>query len=42
MGTAGLKELLSHGDRFDVTVLVRDTKQNRRKLAPMGDKIRIV
>ena len=42
MGTAGLKELLSHGDRLDVTVLVRDTKQNRRKLAPMGDKIRIV
>ncbi|MBR2858588.1 MAG: SDR family oxidoreductase, partial [Alistipes sp.] len=28
MGTATLNELLSRGDKFDITVLVRDTKRN--------------
>lgn len=42
MGTAGLKELLAHDELFDVTVLVLDTKINRRKMAAYHDKIRIV
>ena len=42
MGSATLSELLSRGDKFDVTVLVRDTKRNRQKMAKYGDKIRVV
>ena len=42
MGSATLNELLSRGDKFDITVLVRDTKCNRQKMAKYGDKIRIV
>ena len=42
MGSATLDELLSRGDKFDVTVLVRDSKNNRRKMAKYGDKIRVV
>lgn len=30
MGRAGLQELLSRGDRFDVVVLSRDSKKNRK------------
>ena len=42
MGSAGLKELLAKGDQFEVTVLVRDTKANRKKMAQYGDRIRVV
>ena len=42
MGSATLNELLSRGDKFDIAVLVRDTKRNRQKMAKYGDKIRIV
>ena len=42
MGSAGLAELVAKSDKFDVTVLVRDSKRNRQKLAKYGDKIRIV
>ena len=42
MGTAGLKEMLARADKFDVTVLVRDTKKNRKKMARYGDAVRVV
>ncbi len=42
MGSAGLKELLAKGDQFEVTVLVRDTKLNRKKMAQYGDRVRVV
>ena len=41
MGGATLDELLSRGDKFDVAVLVRDTKRNRQKMAKYGDKISV-
>jgi len=42
MGLAGLAELFARRDKFDITVLVRDTKRNRQKMAKYGDEIRIV
>ena len=42
MGSATLAELVMRSDKFDVTVLARNSKRNRKKLAPYGDKIRIV
>ena len=42
MGSAGLAELFAKRDKFDITVLVRDTKLNRRKMAKYGDAIRVV
>ena len=42
MGTAGLNELFARRDRFDITVLVRDSKVNRKKMARFGDAIRVV
>ena len=42
MGGATLNELLSRGDKFDVTVLVRDSKRNRQLMAKYGDKVRVV
>lgn len=42
MGSAGLAELFARRDEFDITVLVRDTKRNRRKMAKYSDAIRIV
>ena len=42
MGSAGLAELFAKRDKFDITVLVRDTKCNRRKMAKYGDEIRVV
>ena len=42
MGTATLAELLARGDKFDVVVLARDSKINRKKLARYGDKISVV
>lgn len=34
MGSATLRELAKRLDRFDITLLARDSKANRRKLAP--------
>lgn len=42
MGNAGLEELLAQHDKFDITVLVRDTKRNRRKMAKYQNRVRIV
>ena len=42
MGTATLNELLSRCDKFDIAVLVRDTKRNRQKMERYGDKIRVI
>ena len=42
MGSAGLAELFAKRDKFDITVLVRDTKCNRRKMTKYDDEIRIV
>jgi nucleoside-diphosphate-sugar epimerase len=42
MGSAGLAELFARRDKFDITVLVRDTKLNRKKMAKYGDAIRVV
>lgn len=42
MGTATLNELLSRCDKFDITVLVRDTKRNRQKMGRYGDRIRVI
>lgn len=38
MGMAGLKELTGHFDNYSVTVLARDSKSNRKKLRPYGEK----
>lgn len=38
MGSHGLRELTAPGRRYDVTVLARDSKKNRRKLAPYEKK----
>ncbi|HOH71936.1 MAG TPA: NAD(P)H-binding protein, partial [Paludibacteraceae bacterium] len=42
MGWAGLQELLQRTDRFNITVLARPSKINKKKLAPFADKIRVV
>ena len=42
MGWATLQEFLPRLNRFDITVLVRDSAKNRKLLAPIQDKIRIV
>ena len=42
MGSVGLAELFAKRDKFDITVLVRDTKLNRRKMAKYGDAICVV
>lgn len=41
MGSAGLAELYARRDQYQITVFVRDTKVNRKKLAPYAD-IRVV
>lgn len=41
MGSAGLAELYARKDRYQITVLVRDTKSNRKKLAAYTD-VRVV
>lgn len=38
MGSHGLKELTAIPDRYEVTVLARDSKKNRKKLAPYINK----
>ncbi|MFI3297933.1 MAG: NAD(P)-dependent oxidoreductase, partial [bacterium] len=42
MGWAILQELIARKDRFNITILAREGRQNRRKLAPLKDKITIV
>ena len=42
MGTAGLNELVARRDRYNVTVLVRDSKANRKKMARYGDAFDVV
>ncbi len=42
MGSAGLHEFLQRLDRFDITVLVRPSKKNKKKLQSFSDKINIV
>lgn len=44
MGTAALRQLADRLDRFDLTLLARDSKANRKKLAPCigRDGIRVV
>lgn len=34
MGFGAMKEILSRGERFDLTILVRESKKNRKKLKP--------
>lgn len=42
MGWAGLQELLKQPDDYNVVVLARDSKKNRRKLAPIMDRVKVV
>lgn len=42
MGFATLKEFMGRCDRFALTVLARDSKKNRKLLAPYMDKITVV
>ena len=42
MGWAGLQEFLPRLDRFNVTVLARPSKANKKKLAPYANQIRVV
>ena len=37
MGWAGFQELYRRKDRFDIRLLARDSKKNRKKLAPYAD-----
>lgn len=38
MGTAGLKEIMRYPERYEVTVLARDSKKNHKKLKPYEDR----
>ena len=42
MGMATLAELVARSDRFDITVLARESKNNRKKLAQYEGKIEVV
>lgn len=42
MGWAGFQELIKKLDRFDLTLLVRPSEKNKKKLAPYADKVKIV
>ncbi len=44
MGGAGLEELMKRRDRFDITLLVRPSKENRKKMKPFENEegVRIV
>lgn len=42
MGWAGLQELLSRSDRFDIVILARRSRKNIRKLKPLRNRIKIV
>ena len=42
MGWAGLQELLKKNDQFNIVILARPSKKNKKKLAPLQDKIKVV
>lgn len=42
MGWTGLQELLKYPDQYEVTVLARPSRKNRRKLKPLANRIRVV
>ena len=42
MGWAGLQELLKYPDQYEVTILVRPSADNQKKLKAIADKVRIV
>lgn len=42
MGSAGLRELAKKLDKFNIVVLARPSEINHKKLAPYGDKIKVV
>ncbi len=44
MGAAGLEELMKRRDRFDITILVRPSESNRKKMKPLEteDGVKIV
>lgn len=42
MGWATLQELLKKSDKFDITVLVRNSKTNREKMTPLAGNVNIV
>ena len=42
MGWAGLQELLKYPDQYDVTILVRPSAANKKKLKALEGKVRIV
>lgn len=42
MGFAGLKEIVKRNDKFNLTILARPSKTNKKKLKQYNDKINIV
>lgn len=42
MGWAGLRELLNYPDQYEVTILARPSRRNRRRLKPLKNRIRVV
>ncbi|MBE6209494.1 MAG: NAD(P)-dependent oxidoreductase [Rikenellaceae bacterium] len=42
MGWATVQEFLNSSDRFELTLLVQPSRKNRKKLAPIADKVNIV
>ena len=42
MGWAGLKELLAHKENYNIRILARPSKKNRRKLAGIESDVDIV
>ena len=42
MGWAGLQELLRHAEHYNVRILARPSEKNKKKLAPIVDKIEVV
>ena len=43
MGSAGLKELMKYPERYEITVLARDTKKNRKKLRePLKQGMKVI
>ena len=42
MGWATVQEFLNNSDRFELTLLVQPSRKNRKKLAPIADKVNII
>ena len=42
MGWAGLQELLKYPEQYEVTILARPSKKNKKKLKPLEGKIHVV